>query len=167
MPEDPQASKIRISFDNLSKNAASLNAATDEMNSSVRKLEAALAKLNLGITSWAKYTDWGEPPYEGADYIGYTKWGDKWCVCIRQLTQDYTNPDPDEQDTEKVWAFTDAPRHMRIAAVPHLHKMIEKLNEDAAKTWQEIAEKAAEAETFAEQIVKIADATAPKKAGAK
>ncbi len=70
----------------------------------------------------AKFHDWGEPPDDGADYIGYTKWGDKWCICIRQLTFDYNHAEPDAD--EQIWAFTDAPRHMRIAAVPFLHKMI-------------------------------------------
>lgn len=46
---------------------------------------------------------------------------------------------------------------MRIQAIPHLHKVIDKLNENAEKTTQVITEKTSDAEELTKAISSIVD----------
>ena len=83
----------------------------------------------------------------------------RWGICIRRTIEGLNGPDPDET----AWHFDDAPRDLRIRNVPFLHKVIEKLNDDALQTAQQITESATEAEELAKAITMVAEKARPAK----
>jgi prefoldin subunit 5 len=166
MPEDPQASKVRSSFERLSKTANSLNTASDRLNKAIDSLNDALKKLNLGVASWVTFSMWQNGPLSEVEEIGYAKWGGKWVITLRK-TFDDLNRSGEDTSEETGWAFTEAPREMRLRAIPHLPKLIDKLNEDAEKATTTINEKTGEAEAFASAIIGFVEETSENQASPK
>ena len=165
-PEDPQASKVRSSFERLSKTASSLNSASDRLNKAIEALNDALKKLNLGVASWVTFSSWEDGPLYEVEELGYAKWGGKWQITLRKTLEDQNRPE-DVPAEESGWVFTEAPREMRIRAIPSLPKLIDKLNEDAEAATRTIANKTEEAEAFAVAISSIVDGQVDILAGAR
>jgi len=147
---------VLSSFERLSKSANSLNIASDRLNEAIEHLDEALKKLNLGISSWVSFYGWDDGPFSEVHEIGYSKINSKWGIGIKRIIEDQTQPQGYQTD-ETEWQFSEAPRDMRIQAIPHLHKVIDKLNEDAEKTTQVITEKTTDAEQLAKAITSIVD----------
>jgi hypothetical protein len=156
LPEDPKGPNVRSSFERLSKTANSLNLASDKLNEAIEQLNAALKKLNLGISSWVSFYVYEEGPFSDVHEIGYGKVNCKWGIAIKKTFEDLSAPEG-RQIEETEWQFSEAPRDMRIQAIPKLHKVIDKLNEDAEKTTQVITEKTADAKELAKAISSIVD----------
>src|SRR5713226_8723785 len=91
-PTSPDLSK---SFQRLSDSAARLNKASDELSKAIAPVEAVLKKLNLGISKWYAFDDFG--PDETGDYfsreIGYAKVGGKWCLALGERSGNSNAPD--------------------------------------------------------------------------
>jgi len=153
---------VRSSFERLSKTANSLNTASDRLNQAIEHLNESLKKLNLGISSWVSFYVYDDGPFSEVHEIGYGKINSKWGIAIKRTFEDLSQPEGFQVD-ESEWQFSEAPRDMRIQAIPHLHKVIDKLNEDAEKTTQIIKEKTTEAQELANAISSIVDASAPGK----
>ena len=56
MPTEQESlsAKVQSSYQQLSKVAADLNAVSDELGTCIADLDAALKKLNLGVTKWVQ-----------------------------------------------------------------------------------------------------------------
>jgi hypothetical protein len=147
---------VSSSFERLSKTAISLNKASDRLNQAIQQLNESLKKLNLGISSWVSFYVYEEGPFSDVHEIGYGKVKGTWGIAIKKTFEDVTQPGGHQID-ETEWQFSEAPRDMRIQAIPHLHKVIDKLNEDAEKTTKVITEKTTDAEEFAKAIDAILD----------
>jgi septation ring formation regulator EzrA len=149
---------ITPSLEQLSKTAISLNKASDRLNQAINQLNEALRKLNLGVSSWVTfYSDSdGEGPFSDWSEIGYGKINGKWGIGIRKSFEDLSADEGNQLDSTE-WPFSEAPREMRIEAIPFLPKVIEQLNNDAEKTTQILNEKIGDAEKLAEAIEAILD----------
>ena len=152
-PQVPPAEKIQIIFTQLSKAAVDLNTSSDELSKPIYVCEAALKKLNLGISAWVELS--GDD--SGGDWwdrsLGYTQLKDRWCIALRTREGHHANSD---HDTEELWSFNDAPRWMRIEAVAKLPEVLEALLKQAEETTQKIRKKIAQANELVEAINKVA-----------
>lgn len=147
---------IASSLEQLSKSATSLNKASDRLNQAINQLNEALKKLNLGVSSWVTFYCDEEGPFTDWHEIGYGKINGKWGIGIKKNFEDLNCP-PETQIETTEWQFSEAPREMRIQAIPFLSKVIEQLNKDAQTTTQVITEKTADAEQLAQAIETILD----------
>ncbi len=157
-PEGPQTPKVSPSLGGLSDAAATLNHASRRLTNAVETLDDALQKLNLGIDAWVDTWSKAEDPNQVCEYeqIGYAKIKGSWGIGIRLTLENLGNrPDPEVRE----WQFREAPRDMRMRNAKYLHKLIERINEEAAAKAREIDENADETEKLAEVIVAAAEAS--------
>ena len=124
---------VAISFGQLRDAALALNTITDGLNEAVKSIDARLKDLNLGIAAWVPITAGaGEPPAR----LGYAKVdGKTWGLAIGT-------------DAHQEWLFAESPRHLRIAAVPHIPALISALLEKANQMRRELGGALEKARTF-------------------
>ncbi|HZP24648.1 MAG TPA: hypothetical protein VFB04_14465 [Terriglobales bacterium] len=153
---------VAATFKELSKTATSLNLATDRLNSAVQQVNEALKELNLGVSSWTTFDVDEDGPFLSKEQIGYDKLNGRWSILLRSIFEDRGAPSDQPEDVS-TWFFTEAPRHMRLKGIGHLHKLLAQLNEDAENTARNIIMKSVEAEQFAKAIYRLADEESEKK----
>jgi hypothetical protein len=156
LSEGSNGPAIAPSLEQLSKTAISLNKASDRLNQAINSINEALKKLNLGVSSWVTFSSTGEGPFSDWNEIGYGKINGKWGIGIRRCSEDLTADEGNQLDSTE-WPFSEAPREIRIEAIPFLPKVIEQLNKDAEKTTQVLNEKTSDAEKLAQAIDSILD----------
>jgi len=159
----PLLERISSYYSQLSTVAADLNAVSDELGKSIAEIDAALKKLNLGITTWVTIQGDGvDPSRDNFSYwsrdIGYARVDGKWGISLRKVDGFY--PEPDDEEIEE-WRFNDAPRSLRLEAIDKIPELLEKLTKDAVKTTKDIRARLSEAQAVAE-AVKSAAKTAPR-----
>jgi hypothetical protein len=146
---DSLAGRVQSSYLQLSSVASDLNTVSDELGKSITEIDAALKKLNLGISVWVHIQDWSED----ADYfyqdVGYAKVDGKWGIALRTVSGSHNCPD---QDHVEQWLFNDAPRTLRLTAIQKLPDMLKKLSEEAVETTNKIKSKLAEAKEVAAAV---------------
>jgi hypothetical protein len=161
-PSLSASARIAQSFKDLAISAAQLNAASDELARAIAPIDAALKKLNIGVTVWHQYVGSEE---QNGDYwgrrIGYAKIGGKWGVSLSIVSGNvqYT---PDDDDPEE-WLYNDAPRWMRIEAVDHIPSLLEKLVKQVNKTTADLARKSEQARELAETLSALAPSAEDKR----
>lgn len=143
--------RVQSSYKKLSEAAATLNSASDELGESISALDAALKKLNLGVTAWVTIVGGNDDCslYYWSRDVGYDKIGGKWGIAISTSTGYLDRPDEESCDS---WLFSDAPRAYRIEAIDKIPDLIEKLIDEASSVTNRIIEKTAEAKQLAEAI---------------
>ena len=148
--------KIQTHFQTLSTVASSLNAASDELTKVVGKLDEALKRLNVGLTSWVTFVDRRvhDPVEYDCDQIGYCKVNGKWGISLRTVWGEI-NSDSDHNE-DGPWLFNDAPREMRLRSVDKISELIESLSKKAAETTKKIQEKTKEVGELADAIEQLA-----------
>jgi hypothetical protein len=140
MSEKDKAVDIGTRFRSLSTTAASLNKTSDELTEVVGILDEALKNLNIGLTVWESFAFGAEePPDYSADQIGYAKVNGRWGIALRSI---WGNESYDDHHSDGPWLFGEAPRELRIQAVDHLPKVIQKLAKEAAETVKKLNAKA-------------------------
>src|SRR5690349_10941625 len=148
----PPSERISASlFKDLTESAARLNSGSDELAKAIRPIDAALKKLNLGVTAWYTYIGSEEPDPEGNysfSRIGYAKVGGKWGLAISSgsgnVYADVGNYD--------VWLFNDAPRSMRLESIDWVPDLLEQLVKESTKVAESLQKKAGLARELAEKI---------------
>jgi hypothetical protein len=113
-----------------------------------------LRKLNLGVTTWVEiFSGEGDRDPQDTNYwsedLGYAKANGKWDVCIRRVDGNYQNPDG---ESEVRWAFNDASRALRLAAIDKVPELLEALSKEAASTTKSIQAKLADVQAVAEAV---------------
>jgi hypothetical protein len=156
-PEGSQSPDVASSLEQLSKTAVSLNKASDRLNQAINQVNDALKKLNLGISSWVTFDSHEEGPFSEWYEIGYGKVNGRWGIAIKKNFEDLNSQQQEDKVETTEWQFSEAPREMRIQAIPFLPKVIDQLNEDAAKTTKLIDDKTTAAEALAAAIEGILD----------
>jgi hypothetical protein len=126
-------------FNRLSDCAKVLNEASDGLGATVRTVDQALARLNLGIESWVRAGGWedAQGPFE-LRYLGYARVQRQWGVAVSSRRGHEEFP---ERGTEETWLFNDAPRAYRIEAIEKLPQLLHKLAEDAVAATDDIVRK--------------------------
>ena len=161
--KEPQAhpsERIQGSYKQLSQAAISLNSASEELGKAVSILDAALKKLNLGISAWVHMCG-NEDPSNGdwwSRNLGYTKVGDKWGIALKDCSGNYNWP---EGDSEEIWLFNEGPRWMRTEAVGKIPDLLDALIKQAEDTTKKIKDKTAQAYELAVAMSKVAEEAQP------
>lgn len=158
-PQVPPAERVQASYKQLAVAANTLNTASDALGEAISVLDAALKRLNLGISAWVQLsgnTDTGD--YWWSRDVGYTKIGDKWGIGLRKQSGDYSDP---ENDSEETWLFNEAPRWMRIEAVGKIPDLLEALIKQAEDTTKKIKDRTAQAIELAAAMSKVAQEAHP------
>jgi hypothetical protein len=147
--------RIAAAFQRLNESSTHLNAASDELGQSIRALDLALQKLNLGVKAYVKCAEYQDPSGEFEDhYIEYTKVGGKWGIALS--TREGDRRDEMYARTTGEWLFNDAPRSLRAEAVDKLPDLVEALVNEADKTTAKIMDKTAVAKDLAKTVNAIA-----------
>lgn len=122
--------RVSADFKRLASSAAALNAVSDEIAQPISTIDAALRKLNLGVSAWVQFAG-EEDPMTGVYWfrsVGYDKvssrtWG--IAICYRVVDVDQVVRQDDE------WLFNEAPRAYRLEALDKLPHLLEKLTKVA------------------------------------
>ncbi|HMC29246.1 MAG TPA: hypothetical protein VKL99_00320 [Candidatus Angelobacter sp.] len=161
MPSENESlvARVQSSYRKLTEVAADLNKVSDSLGQMIADLDSALKKLNLGLTVWVEVH--GDEDHQTLNYwsedLGYAKSGGKWGVALRRVEGNYSYPD---QESEEVWLFNDGPRQLRLASIPYVPQLLEKLSERAVQATKQIAETL---ETTQEVINAVKEAAAQPK----
>ena len=128
--------RVSSSYRQLSLAASHLNLVSDELGKSIAVLDAALKKLNLGISTWSRLDRWEDAfGNYSSRYLGYAKVNNRWGIALRMVTGNNTTP---EDATVEEWLFNDAPRALRIEAVEKLPDLFENLIKEADITIRKV-----------------------------
>ncbi len=150
-PESPLTDRAATAFRTLTTSAAHLNAVSDELGKPIVSIEAALKKLNLGVSTWIEFA--GDHDPNSGDFwdreLGYSKVGGRWGIAIR--TSEGQHGDPQSIRSEE-WLFAEAPRAFRLAAVDKKPELLEKLIVEADKTAEKLAQKIEAAQVIARAV---------------
>jgi hypothetical protein len=121
--------RVSSAYRQLSLAASHLNLVSDELGKSIGVLDAALKKLNLGISTWARLDRWEDALGNySTRYLGYAKVNNRWGIALRTVAGNNTQP---EEARVEEWLFNDAPRALRIEAVEKLPDLFENLIKEA------------------------------------
>lgn len=158
MPTERESlsAKVQSSYQQLSKVAGELNAVSDELGMCIVDLNAALKKLNLGVTKWIEIRG-DEDPETGnfsVDYLGYAKVSGNWGIGLSTMIGNY-NHDP--EGSSEQWPFNDGPRELRLAAIEKIPELLNKLSEAATQMTAHVRKKLGEAQEVAEAIKLVAN----------
>lgn len=112
-------------FSRLEELSSQLNASSDALSESIKRVEAKLASLRLGVSVWL------EQPIDTYVYeddvfktfFGYTKVNGTWCLAIKDNSNEIIL-DP-ECNTER--PLQQASREDRIKALQHIPELIKAL----------------------------------------
>ena len=130
------ADRIAVSYQQLSEASSELHSAAKDLSDTISVLNAALQKLNLGVSAWHQIA--GNDGDEDGNYwsrdIGYAKVGKAWGIAIRRT---WGNNCSEETHNEETWLFADAPRYMCIEAAGKLPDLFD----DLIKRTREATEK--------------------------
>lgn len=148
--------RISASFKELAKSATLLNTASDELAKAIGPIDAALKKLNLGVTAWHPYAK-GED--ENGNYwqrrIGYARVGRKWGLALSTVSgNEFAEFEDDEE-----WLFSDAPRWMRLEALDHIPDLLEILVKRANEVAGQLQKKSELASELAAMISVLSAST--------
>ncbi len=129
--------RVQDSYKQLNSAAAELNGASDELTEAISILDAALGRLNLGISAWVVISG-GDDDESGEWWdrrIGYSKIGKEWCIGLSSRSGNYHWGD---HDSVEEWAFKDAPRWMRIEAIAKVPDLLEALVKQSQETTEKL-----------------------------
>ncbi len=151
----PSVDTVQSSYQELSATAAELNQVSDQLSRTIGDLDAALKKLNLGISSWVVFRE--SISADRTSYftksIGYAKVKGKWGIAIKSAEGDYRFPD--EEHVEK-WSFEEAPRHLRLNALSHIPELLVCLTKETADFTKKVSKKLEQTQDLAAAIKEIA-----------
>lgn len=155
----PPSERISASlFKELADSSARLNSGSDELAKAIRPIDAALKKLNLGVSAWYAYRGSENPDSDG-NYsyrrIGYAKVGGKWGLALSANSGNTF----DEADDYEAWLFNDAPRSMRIEALDYIPDLLQQLVKESNKVAEDLQKKAELANELAEKISELSATT--------
>ena len=146
---DPLLQRVQTSYERLTLVASNLNSVSDDLGKVVNALDESLKKLNIGITTWYRFSLGSNDADPGAylyKYIGYSRMGNKWGISLRREDGHEAYK---ETETVDQWLFNDAPRELRLEAVTHIPAMIDALIQAGEEEIEKIGLKTLEAKQLA------------------
>ena len=153
-PVAPDPSKIQDQLQQLAAAAQTVNELSDQLTKYVADIETSLNKLNIGVTANVKTEQWSDE--EGLRStlwrLGYEKASKQWGFVLERLTEDRTDPDPDEWVTSESWAFKDAPREHRLCAVEKIPALLDALLDKSKEVASDISGKVSYAKSLANSL---------------
>jgi hypothetical protein len=144
MPVQPAVPRVQPSvlgrvqplLPKLKSATANLNSQSDKLNQSAESVAIALKNIGVGVASWVVFDTYTHPT---ADYsrdfeLGFTKINNDWSLAIRSTVRQ--GNEPDEVDS---WRFNEAPRSLRIKALPVLPELVAQIIKDTEDAAREIS----------------------------
>lgn len=137
-------------FTRLEELSTQLNESSDSLSESIKRVEAKLASLRLGVSVWVEDATIDtercvsrEGDVEGEIYIrlGYTKIDGKWCLAIGDEKNNFQRGYMEEG--YKLLPLLQAPREHRVRAlqlIPRLIKALEAGAEAELKAVQSVTD---------------------------
>lgn len=154
---DSFSERVSSSYHQLSLAASHLNLVSDELGKSISILDAALKKLNLGISSWSRLDRWEDAGGNySTRYLGYAKVNNRWGIALRTVAGNNTQP---EEATVEEWLFNEAPRALRIEAVEKLPDLFENLIKEADSAIRKVKAQSLSARQLATALSGVAVGT--------
>lgn len=152
--EESLTVRVSSAYKQLSTAASELNRVSDELGKFVGALDAALKKLNLGISTWIRLDsrEDGLGNYSKRD-LGYAKIGGRWGIALRTMTGNHNTPDISNVEE---WLFNEAPRTLRIESVEKLPDLFEGLIKEAEAATAQIRSRTTQAQHLAHILNEIA-----------
>lgn len=152
--EDSVTVRVSSAYKQLTTAASELNAVSDELGKFVTALDAAIKKLNLGISTWIRLDsrEDGLGNYAKRD-LGYAKVSGRWGIALRAMAGNHNSPDI--SDLEE-WLFNEAPRSLRIEAIEKLPDLFEGLIKEAEAATAQIRSRTSQAQQLANILTEIA-----------
>lgn len=131
-----------------------MNSVSDELAIPIRTIDAALQKLNLGVSVWVPFDTRRDDEYEylWERTLGYSKISRDWGLAIRTYAGHYDDDNPSIEE----WQFNDAPRSYRLQAVAKIPDLLDKLSDVASKTTGDLKAKVALTQQVAMTIGQVA-----------
>ena len=156
---DPLRRRVSAAFERLVASAAELNAVSDQLAKPISAIEAALKRLNLGVTAWITFQSIlhdSEDYRDNHEYheiccIGYAKISQRWGLAISHATTV-----DGEAVKQEEWPFSDAPRALRLEALEKLPELLEKLAESSSETATTLKKRIALTQQVADTIGRMA-----------
>ena len=152
---DSLALRVQTSYEKLAVAAKTLNTISDQLGQTVAELDAALKRLNLGLTTWTSFCSGGDVPHWWSDDIGYAKIDGKWGLAIRSISGNYEFPEYDKIIGE--WLFNDAPRALRLQAVDKIPDLLEALVKEVADFTEKLSVKLKQSQELTAAISSLAN----------
>jgi hypothetical protein len=125
--------------------ASKLNEATDKLNEQIEAFEERLSATRIGLELWLNdesdriaadaLGDWDDGYY----VVGWAKIGDAWHLAVRRWR--WNNDEGAMTAPTTPQLLTNAPRHVRMRALPLVLYIVERLGNEAER-WLEDVEKA-------------------------
>jgi hypothetical protein len=144
----PDPSKIQANLQELTTTADVLNDLSERLTKQVAEIEAAVNKLNLGITASVEVESWAdERALQWETWrLAYGKDGGKWGFLLQHLSGTRNFP---EADSYEQWAFQDLSRERRLRAVEKIPMLMEALVARSKKVASELSGKLSYAQSLA------------------
>lgn len=139
----PASERVADAFRRLAKSTQNLEVAVKEWKSYISALNAALRKLNIGVSAWQVISNGGDDEQHEwwTREIGYSKIKDDWCIALRRSWGDHQFP---EADGEETWRFEDAPRWVMVEAAAKIPDLLETLVKRTDETTDKVRKRTKE-----------------------
>jgi hypothetical protein len=155
------SNRIAAAYRRLSKSAGNLNSASDALGKAIASADEQLHALNLGIAAWVVIA--GDSDDDTETYwrksLGYDKVGGKWGIALKD---DHGHFDDPGGLSFGCWLFNDAPRSLRLEALPKLPELFEELVKQTDNTTATIETATEEAQQLADILKQLAPPPARK-----
>ncbi len=135
---DSLSERVSELLPSLAATAADLNDASKKLSAVITRIDDALQRLNLGVTAWVTVQGGAHNNglYFWAEALGYSRIARKWGLTLRRRSGFEGDGELDEDEN---WAFNDAPRSLRIMAVPKIPELIKELDRKAKEVAEQIS----------------------------
>jgi hypothetical protein len=145
----PDPSKLQANLQELTSTADALNDLSDRLTKQVAEIEAAVNKLNLGITANVEVESWADE--KGLQWetwrLAYGKnGGGRWGFFVQHLSGTRNFPEADSLEQS---AFHDLSRDRRLRAVEKIPLLLEALVARSKKVASELSGKLTYAQSVA------------------
>jgi hypothetical protein len=121
-------------------------------------MDAALKKLNLGVSVWVSVRSDQDEFSFWVEELGYEKVSGKWGIALRRISGQHGAEDEAGGDT---WLFNDAPRALRLVAIGKIPELLEQLSVDSAKAAADITKSLINVQKIAAVVKRAAEKPAP------
>ncbi|MCB9745050.1 MAG: hypothetical protein H6740_20850 [Alphaproteobacteria bacterium] len=138
--------RLRVARDR----AQAMHDHTDQLNLALKRVEAALADLKLGVSAFVQlHVESDREAYGGPSWVqtlGFEKQGRQWRLMV------WSGPDDGDEDEWQGNPLLDTSRITRERAADKLPELLDALIAEVDKKAQGIAARAAQVNQLAEQI---------------
>ena len=152
--DDSLSERVSEVLPSLAATAANLNEASKQLSAVIERIDDALQRLNLGVTAWITVQAVSENNgrHFWIEELGYGRIARKWGLTLRRRAGFESAAGVDELDEDDNWAFNDAPRSLRIKAIPKIPELITELDREAKELAKQISASVSETVPLVEAI---------------